>query len=424
MPFAEEFINAFLAGQQARESKFDLQRKRQRAIFEDEDRDIEKEMLQHRLKEMKIQQRLQARQVAQQNLEALTGIPEADVTPDMTEGGVLQARSATGDDSLHTALKAVDIPGVEELGIPGISRRPRTLESQLAEYTTKKRIDALNTPYNLAPGAQRRIGTQVIAQAPAAPRAPVSKVDRDAAGTETQTWITPEEALAGATAVRKRLPPRGNGGGGGSANRLGDEDRNAVIESIIAGRGLSEVPNTTEGLRIKAGLEKRGFNLLKANQDLRAMRAHFQTLNGEGQSRLRVAAEIADSAITELEDAQAAWQSSGRGIFSKAALTAAKSGAMGPEAKQQALDFEAAVSEVQQAVAVLKSGGSQANNKALEQIEAELTTGSNIPATVKRLRNSLQYRIAAIRNLEAITPSSLGAGGGGTADDPLGILGK
>ena len=420
MPFAEEFINAFIAGQQARESKFDLQRKQQRALFEDEDREIEKEMLQHRLKEMKIQQRLQARQAAAQNLEALSGIPERDITPDMTEGGVLPAHSLidTGgeQDSIQTLLKQIEIPGIEELGIPSIKRRPMTEESQLARALAEARIKADTTLHNVSRGGSLVTGTgRTVATGPPVVQRPVDVFSRDANGVETHELLSPEDAT-GRTFTRAPLPRRPTGGGG--AQSVSNEQMENYVTGIISGNLPAQVPNSALGVKIQAELSKRGFNLAKANQDLRAMRAHYTALNGAGLAEARIAADIADSAITELEDAQAAWQSSGRGVFSQAALTAARNGLMGPEAKLQAQDFESAIKEVQQAVAILKSGGSQANNKVLEQIEAELTTGSNIPATIKRLRTGLQYRIAAVRNLEAITPSSLAGppvGGGAPA---------
>ncbi len=422
MPFAEEFINAFLAGQQAKAEKQDYQHRQRKMLFEEEDRGIEKEVLQHRLRELKINQRLQARKAAEENLNFMSGIPESEVTPDMTEGGVLPARSATGDNSIQTLLKEMELPGIEELGIAGVKRRPQTLESQLSKTMAEARIKAMTTPYNLSPGQHRQVGGVDIASLPDRPQTPIGLTNRDVKGTETTEYVLPGDAV-GRTTTRARLPSRAGAGGGG-ANRLSDEDRDANVQGIIAGRLPPQVPNSNEGLRIQAGLQRAGFDLKKANQDLRATRAHYQTLNGAQQSQIRIAADIAEGALGALEDVQAAWKSGGRGIFSNARLTLAKNGGLGPEAQQQAKDFEAAVAEVQQAIAVLNSNGGNPSNAAITAAANAINTGSNIEAAIKQLRKSLQYRIASVRNLEAITTPDVApipSGGGAAGDDVFGI---
>ena len=413
MPFAEEFINAFIAGQQAKEGQFDLKRKQQRAIFEDEDRVIEKEKLAHQLKALKLEDRIKARQLAAQNLEALTGIPERDVTPEMTEGGVLPARSAidTGgaEDSIQTLLKAITIPGVEgELlgggpGIPEISRRPQTEESQLARIMAEARIKQETSLHNVSRGGSLVTGTgRTVATGPPVAQRPVTIRERDARGVVTERSVTPEEAMS-TTRTLQPVPRQASGGG---ANSISGTDIEDNIAGIMSGNLPAEVPNTSVGVRIRAGLQRKGFNLAKANQELRAVRTHYSAINNSQQfNAARVSADIAEQAMQELEDVQAAWKSSGRGVFSRAALTAAKNNLMGPEAKQQAIDFESAVGEVQQAIVALRAGGANPSNVMIDQAANDINTGSNIEQAIKKLRSSLQYRIAAIRRLDAIVPS-------------------
>src|SRR3990167_9370685 len=99
----DQIINAFVACRQIRDAQL---RKQQEA----EDR--------------KLEEKLQAPPLAKQNLGLMQGFPEAQ----LTEGGVLPA-SGPG---LVTTRKKVTIPGVEELGVEGLTVQPQSMEEVLA----------------------------------------------------------------------------------------------------------------------------------------------------------------------------------------------------------------------------------------------------------------------------------------------------
>ena len=130
----DQIINAFVAGRQIRDAQL---RKQQEA----EDRKLEQEGLALRLKHLKLEEKLQARTLAKQNLDLMQGLPEAQ----LTEGGVLPA-SGPG---LVTQRKKVTIPGVEELGVEGLTVQPQSMEEVLAARAAEDRrkiLEILGTP--------------------------------------------------------------------------------------------------------------------------------------------------------------------------------------------------------------------------------------------------------------------------------------
>jgi len=337
-------------------------------------------------------------------------VPESQLTPEMMQGGVLPARSATAPDSMQNVMASVNIPGVEELGVGGYSRSPQTLEQQLKDFAARKQIEAYYTPYTQTAGrgsvSQRVSGGQVISRLEGDPISEplVAITDRDASGKETTRYVTREEAQT-QTGNRERLPQRASAASIGS-----DEDLQAEADAVYIGNRSADLTGLKGGdrLRIESILSRRGFNIQRAVNDERAIRAHYSSINSDGVNQLRIAADTAESALDELERINEVWKSSGRGPLSKAAVKIAR---IIPAYSQLANDFDQAVSEVQTAIAQVKSGGSSVTNHALEDAVKAINTGSNIGPAITRLRTALKYRAAAIRNLEPITPSSVEQGG-------------
>ena len=417
MPFAEEFINAYLAGQSAKENKqvhqqrqFDLQR-------QTEDRDIERQLLKHRITELKLQERLQARSAASQNLTALQGqsasdLPSAQVEeapPPPYQGGDLA--SQTGAPGFRP--KPVQIPGIPPellggVGVPDISVRPDTKESQLADLLAQVKIkmmgETVTTPRG---GVTTNKGTgDVIATGQPISEPLVAVTTRDAKGRESTRWVTREEA-AKTTATKERLPQRAS-----TAIQLSDTTLDDFVAGIKSGNTPPDaIPKSALGVRVQARLAKDGFNTARAIQDQKAVATHYQALNSGEMNNIRVAADTLDQAVNALEQVQSQWQAGGHGAFSRAAVAGAK--LVGGDKGQLAADFESAVKDVQASLAILKSGGSTLVNSALADAQTAITTGSDIPSAIRRLRAATQYRVAAIRNLEALTPTSIQ---GGAAD--------
>lgn len=405
MGFTEQLIAGLTRGQSY---------KRNKRIEDEEveDRDIEKKILQHRVKEMSIQDQIRARAAVRENLETLHGQPE-DSFPWSGER-MKSAPSAMGA-SFGTMevpdrdIPTVDIPGVDELGIPGVSAKPRTMEQLLADQLYQLRQKALNTPQSASRGERIVLPStgEVLAEGGDFREPKHRVVERDAAGVETERWLDDEE-VEGETFTRQRRPPTAGTGGGG-ASKLTDEERVEVVNGYRNGLlPADQIPNTTEGLRIKGALAKAGFNVTRAATDIRAFRTHLSTLNSGQQQQVLIAAETAEKNLDALD----------------ALIQAERDPAIWTPGSKKTADVQAAAKAVIDAVAIIKSGGSQPNNQAIESAAASLTTGlfsGKIGPKVKRLRDALGIRVASIKgsfvSSEDVTNAPAGIQGGG-ADAP------
>lgn len=256
--FTSQFIQGIESAQRIRKNK------RQEA-YEIEDRDIQKELLQHRLRELKLQDKLRARAAAVQNLEMQSGMAQNQVpgsmleelTPQQLEGDKSPGMVATLPNGIpgmvppikpaERQMRPVQIPGIEEMGVPGFERRPQTMEQILAELGARKQAEESGKVYNVARGGMLATGSgETVARNPyeAAPtyrevsiRQPdgsvVKKVvtaaeaanmgevidappvdntlvpvtTRDASGRKTTTY-TPRPQAKGVTAVEEPEPVR------------------------------------------------------------------------------------------------------------------------------------------------------------------------------------------------------------------------
>lgn len=113
-----------------------------------EDRKLEREILQHRVRELGIQEKLLARQTAIQNAQLLENQPGAPSGIPQNVRDILPLPA-------ETPHPEQPIPGVEELGVSGISLRPRTREQTQAEtmgqFLLQKRLEQTFAPPIVAP---------------------------------------------------------------------------------------------------------------------------------------------------------------------------------------------------------------------------------------------------------------------------------
>lgn len=421
MPYdiAGDFINAFLAGQQHRD-QLQIRGHRERQMqMQEEDQLIEKDLLQHRLREMKINEKIRARDMARENVGLMQGTPTRDLTPEMTEGGTLPATSPTSPNSIITQMKQMQIPGVEELGVPGVPVRPQTheqgLQDTLAKLTAEARIKSLFTEYNLAPGAVRMQGGRKVAENPKEEER-VWVNTRDKKGKTIRRYVTKTEAAE--NDWEQEPIPRS----GGTTVVLPPSELNSIADGVAAGTLPISFLNGLRGqdkARLGSMLVTRGFNATRAEQDQKAIITNLQTVNGAGLSNLRVAADTATAALADLEEINNRWDRKTFGPLTGAsiAITKAKGGESGAMAKEA----EDAVNEVRSAIAILKSGGSAATNTALANAEKLLsaTQGqTDLAATILRLKTHIGYRTGAIRGLEAITTDRGATETGGGTDTP------
>lgn len=400
MGFSEEFINGIFAGQQARDTNISRQMQAWRFANEKADRDIEVKLLQHRLKEIKLNDSLAARQAAQQQIAALNDLAPNQITPDMTEGGVLPSTDlVTGE---TTPLKPISVPGLDfgDYQLPGYSIRPRTLQDTLSRMNAEARLKALTEPYTLSEGAVRKIGTTTLATNPKVEKPKyVWAYDRDAKGKTVRRYVTEEEAASHNWEVEP-MPHT-------TVVNGSPEDINAYVGGIADGT-LSSILDGLKGgdrVKISAGLVKKGINLKNLQADEQANRKFFATLNSDDQTKVLQSAQVLEDSLNDLETAQAAWKSSGNGAFSKLALQAALNGTMGSKAKAAATDFQNALNRVQEATAALKAGGSAATNLQIQQAQAAINAGTNVDKAITDLRRAGDIRVRAIRGAQAVLPS-------------------
>lgn len=419
MPFAERFIQGFTAGQQAKQSKAELEKQQRLEANAAEDRDIEKQLLQHRLRELKIGEKIQAREAARQNFSFLEGQPESQLNTVAQPGQQpgpddFTAMNAVGLPALMSRPK-VTIPGIEELGIGDTSAQPRSMEEQLAAFMAQKQIEAQTKPWeaNVAEGGTfvRGTGDSASTIIKGGDKL-VPYVTRDKVGKQTTEYITEAERAKRGPATMERLPQRT------SSTAANGEDISEIIEGIRRG----DRPADTSGYRgvdrtkIDAGLLKSGFSITKAINDQKALQQHYANLNSDAFTALRVAADSTEQALTSLEELSNAWNDTVGGVFNGQRIKLAKNGGLGEEAKQLATDLEAAVGEVQTGLAQIKSGGTSTTNKALEAAEKSIAVdfaAGRTSQAIKSIRREAQHRIAAIKNLQPILPSETGGGGTG-----------
>lgn len=146
---------------------------------------------QQRLDRQRLADELAGRTEMLNGIQALNGLPEADVTPDLVDGGQLplpsqslaQATSGWGDEDASmgvpssapvpnqpTKMRSFTVPGVKKVGIPDMPVRPRTREEQQMEARGKRAeedatfqtgIARLPKPTQEALTASRILGTKV-----------------------------------------------------------------------------------------------------------------------------------------------------------------------------------------------------------------------------------------------------------------------
>ena len=148
---ADDIIRAFQAGRQMKQARED----EARAV---EDRQIEKDLLKHRLAQMATEQKLQtwqrSRAAQLQNVDLMSGQPQASY-PDSAIEGLRGARDLSSvmagfpgqpGPSVPVAanqplpLKPVTIPGFADYGVSDVQVRPQTLEQQIAARIADARL--------------------------------------------------------------------------------------------------------------------------------------------------------------------------------------------------------------------------------------------------------------------------------------------
>jgi hypothetical protein len=137
--FAENFIAGIQAGQQ---------RKRQEQDFTDaqEERGIRKMLLDLEMRKHKIDEAIQKRELAKGNVDLMQGQPFGDLSRPVNEGesGGYDLANFKPEQGIpqQRVIDPVSIPGVDELGVPGVNVKPRSMEDLIGAQTQAKYRDA------------------------------------------------------------------------------------------------------------------------------------------------------------------------------------------------------------------------------------------------------------------------------------------
>lgn len=422
--FGEVLINALEAGKESKRRKL-------QDAWEIEDREVEKQLLQHRLREIKLQDSLRKRKLAIENLGMMSGTPEADIPASMAEnadpgvgpipGGAYQPGvigTVPETIQMRRRFAPMEIPGVPEYGMPGTQMRPDTyeqsMERQLASQIAQLRTKALWEPANIGRGAVRVLPAtgEILGEGQPFPepvQRPIAVTERDAAGRETTRYLSPEDAMGG-TFVREPLPrpPGGSGGGGGQG---GEIDFESTIEAIVNGTdSVTSIPRSALGVRMREALNKRGFDIRGAERDARAAQTFYGSMNSSEINRVRAIMGATRSALDELEVLSQQWGGQGIPIASAANLAMARRGQHGPEAQQLANDMESLINTVTEGLAQVSRGGSDVTNAALENARKTLKSdwsAARLKTAITSLKKHLAIREGSLEGLQPILPSGV-----------------
>jgi hypothetical protein len=162
---------------------------------------------------------------------------------------------------------------------------------------------------------------------------------------------------------------------------------------------------------VRAILADNHYNLLRAQNDLFAMRKFMSTANNSQQVRLRQATEFATESLDLLDNPEKPGDDiigqlrnsiprSQFPVLNKAALAAARNGVFGEEAAEAARNLEQQVTDLQSEMAVVYMGGNSPTDKGLAQAQ-KILSGDWSDATLRNAidlaRTNLRLRLNSIR---------------------------
>ena len=425
--FGNTLIGALETG---KESK----RRQLRDAWELEDRAVENEILTHRLRELKLQESLQKRAAAIQNLGLMQGTPESDIPDSMAEGadsgfGPIPQGAYSGEPlatvpgsiQMQRRFRPQEIPGIPELGLGGFQMRPQTyeqsMERQIGDLITKKRAEAMWTPQRASRGGVVTLPAtgEVLAKGDPyqSPDQYTTTVTRDAQGRTIRTLVPRAEAV-GVPQVQEPLPLRPRAAGNGGLGQGGDVEYKAMLDAIMRGDDtIRSVPKSALGVRMRNDLAKAGFNSRIAEADDRAIQTFYGSMNSEKMNELRATAASTKAALDDLEEYAKDWGGSGWGPLSSATLALGRRGHWGPNSAEKAKNIDNAIKTVVDGLAVIGANGSAPNDARLKAAATALNSGNwSAEGTIPSLKKALAYRTGAIEGLEPITPSGAGGGAG------------
>lgn len=298
--FTEDFIDAYSRGQEARTKKR-LEENAQ------EDRDIEKQLLQHRLKAIKINEKVLARKGAMENADLMEGQPEANFPWDGQQQRQAPSALGPGFGTMEVPKRGpspVNIPGIEELGVPGTTAQPRSLEEVLRQLSMEVRTKARGMSHELSgdesvviPGPTDADPMETYFGRPRtfAPRNQAAQRSvgrrRDPNGTyyEWDEFYDPQTGQTRKSAERV-VQPRASGGGavnaeGGTPTMLSKTEQDAAVRMFMKGAPLDLNPKSAIGLRNYMALDRAGMDIPTVVADQTTYANYLKQLGSDDKRR-------------------------------------------------------------------------------------------------------------------------------------------
>lgn len=212
---------------------------------------------------------------------------------------------------------------------------------------------------------------------------------------------------------QKRFDAEGNEIAAGAPRPLGAAGSTASdivtlnTDAIVSGNQPPDLKNLYRyGAPIKAELQKRGYNLVQAQEDWLAQTKMIATLNGPQQTRLRQATNFAYDSLPIIEDLAKQWDAGGYPLLNKARLAAAKQGALGAEAQTIATQLDTQIADLTSELGTVYKGGNSSTDESLKLAGKNLqadwskdTLQKNIDLVRKNLdirKNSLNLAVAGV----------------------------
>lgn len=177
-------------------------------------------------------------------------------------------------------------------------------------------------------------------------------------------------------------------------------DAESIAKGIMNGTDVPDfagLGRTGTGAKVRAILDREGYNLKTATTDYQAIKRHIATLNSNQQERLRQAITFASDSIPKIEDLYDNWKKtglpSGFRSFNKAALVAASHlpGPSGVAAQTLLTQINDMTSEM----GTVYKGGNSSTDESLKLASSNLSADWNegqFKAAIDQMKKNLQLR--------------------------------
>ena len=183
--------------------------------------------------------------------------------------------------------------------------------------------------------------------------------------------------------------------------------------------------NSASGLKIRAELEKNGYNLTQATEDWNAMQKRISTLNSGQQIKLQQSLSFASDSLGIVSDLSSQWQAGQFPLLNKANLTAAINGAYGQNAASLATRLNTQINDLVSELATVYSGGNTSTDMKLKQASNNLNSNwsnQTLQDAIQLARTNLQIRSNSITSSANIPGNQYSQGGASSGTDYTSIL--